>query len=321
VRIESFKSPWLDIQVQEARDDGTSDEPLHDAMHSSQPQIPVGHDGNADQIAYWNGPGGQRWSDRQEAQDILLAPVSQLLIDAIAAKPGERILDVGCGCGGLSIALAAQVAPDGHVLGIDISAPMLERARSTAPSALPVEFVLADATVHPFTPESFDLLVSRFGVMFFADPVTSFTNLRRALRPGGRVVFACWREPKANPWMMAPLQAVYRHVPKLPEMAPEDPGPFAFASEARVRSLLGGAGFSDVALTPHALSFDIALGKGLEAAVQSAFEIGPASRALEGHPAAVREAARQSVRELLAQHLQGDSVALSGSIWLVTARA
>ncbi|MGY3453083.1 class I SAM-dependent methyltransferase [Bradyrhizobium sp. USDA 4353] len=284
-------------------------------------QLPAGHDRNADQIAYWNGPGGQRWSDRQEAQDVLLAPVSQILIERIAAKPGDRILDVGCGCGGLAIALAGQVAPGGSVLGIDISAPMLARAREVAPANLPVEFVLADATVHPFPPASFDLLVSRFGVMFFADPVTSFANLRTALKPGGRVVFACWREPKANPWMIAPLQAVYRHVPKLPEMAPEDPGPFAFASETRVTRILGEAGFSDVALEAHALSLDIARGQGLEAAVQSAFEIGPASRALEGHPADTREAARQSVRELLAQYQSGGSVTLSGSIWLVTARA
>ncbi|CAL77942.1 Putative S-adenosyl-L-methionine (SAM)-dependent methyltransferase [Bradyrhizobium sp. ORS 278] len=284
-------------------------------------QLPAGHDRNADQIAYWNGPGGQRWSDRQEAQDVLLAPVSQILIDRIAARPGDRILDIGCGCGGLSIALGGQVAPNGAVLGVDISAPMLARAREMAPAGLPVEFVLADATVHPFPKASFDLLVSRFGVMFFADPVTSFANMRGALKPGGRVVFACWREPKANSWMIAPLQAVYRHVPKLPEMGPEDPGPFAFASEARVTRILTGAGFTDVALEAHALSFDIARGQGLEAAVQSAFEIGPASRALEGHPAETREAARQSVRELLAQYQNGGSVTLPGSIWLVTARA
>ncbi|WP_315711540.1 MULTISPECIES: class I SAM-dependent methyltransferase [unclassified Bradyrhizobium] len=283
-------------------------------------QLPAGDDRNADQIAYWNGPGGQRWSDRQEAQDILLAPVSQILIERIAAKPGDRILDIGCGCGGLSIALAGQVAPGGSVLGVDISAPMLERARAVAPAGLPAEFVLADATVYPFAPASFDLLVSRFGVMFFADPVASFANIRRALKPSGRVVFACWREPKANPWMIAPLQAVYRHVPKLPEMAPEDPGPFAFASEARVARILGEAGFSDVALEAHALSLDIARGQGLEAAVESAFEIGPASRALEGHPQETREAARQSVRELLTQYVRGDSVTLAGSIWLVTAR-
>ena len=280
-----------------------------------------GHQGNADQIAYWNGPGGQRWSDRQAAQDVLLGPVSSILIARIGARSGDRILDVGCGCGNLSIALAGQVAPTGSVLGIDISAPMLARAREIAPSGLPVQFVLADATVHAFEPGSFDLLVSRFGMMFFADPAESFANLRRALKPAGRLVFACWREPRDNPWMMAPLQGVYRHVPKLPPQEPDDPGPFAFASEARVTRILTEAGFKDVALEPCALSLDIATGKGLEAAVQSALEIGPASRALEGHPPEVREAARQSVREILAPYQRGETVALPGAIWLVTARA
>jgi SAM-dependent methyltransferase len=284
-------------------------------------QGPSGDEPNADQIAYWNGAAGERWAERQAAQDILLGPVSQILIDRIDAKPGDRILDVGCGCGGLSIALAERVAPDGFVLGVDISAPMLARATASAPAALPVVFARADASEHQFEPGGFDLLASRFGVMFFADPVSSFANMRRALRPGGRLAFACWREPKQNPWMMAPLQAVYRHVPKLPEMAPDDPGPFAFASEARVRSILTGAGFHDVALESCALSLDIAIGKGLDAAVQSALEIGPSHRALQGHPADVRDAARLSVRELLAQHVQGDSVALAGTIWLVTARA
>jgi SAM-dependent methyltransferase len=207
------------------------------------------------------------------------------------------------------------------VLGVDISAPMLARARETAPANLPVEFVLADATVHPFEPASFDLLVSRFGVMFFADPAASFANLHLALKPAGRVVFACWREPKQNPWMMAPLQAVYRHVPKLPPQEPDDPGPFAFASEARVTRILREAGFGEIALEPRELSLDIAIGKGVEAAVQSAFEIGPASRALEGHPQEVRDAARESVREILTPYVRGDRVALPGAIWLVTAKA
>jgi len=284
-------------------------------------EAPTGHERNADQIAYWNGPGGQRWSERQDAQDALLAPVTDILIEHIKARPGERILDVGCGCGGLSIALAAQVAPGGSVLGVDISAPMLARAQASAPASLATEFVLADATVHPFVPASFDGLVSRFGVMFFAEPAVSFANLRRALKPAGRVVFASWREPKENPWMMAPLQAVYRHVPKLPDMAPDDPGPFAFASEARVRRILGEAGFRDIAMEPCALSLDIAIGKGLESAVRSALEIGPASRALQDHSPEVRAAATESIREMLRTHLHGDSVALPGSIWLVTARA
>ena len=137
---------------------------------------------------------------------------------------------------------------------------MLARARASAPKELPVDFVLADATVYPFDPASFDLLASRFGVMFFADPVLSFANMRKALKPSGRLAFACWREPRENPLIMAPLQAVYKHVPKLPPQGPEDPGPFAFASEERVHRILGAAGFTGIAMEACPLSMDIAIG-------------------------------------------------------------
>src|SRR6266446_7631312 len=172
--------------------------------------IPAGHDLNADQIAYWNG--------RQQVQDTLLEQVSDILIDRAKPGAGERIVDVGCGCGATTIAFARKVGPTGHVLGIDVSAPMLARARQTAPAGMPVDFVLADATVYPFVAASFDLMVSRFGVMFFAEPAVSFANMRRALRPSGRLAFVCWREPRDNPWLMLPLQAAYQHVPKLPQL-------------------------------------------------------------------------------------------------------
>jgi ubiquinone/menaquinone biosynthesis C-methylase UbiE len=283
--------------------------------------LPSGHDRNADQIVYWNGPGGQHWTDRQPVQDILLAPVSQALIERAKAKAGERVIDVGCGCGSTSIELAQRVAPDGFVLGIDISAPMLSRARELAPKNLPVDFALADATVYPFDVGSFDLLTSRFGVMFFADPVLSFANLRQAMRRSGRLAFACWREPRENPWMMVPLQAAYKHVPKLPQLGPEDPGPFAFAAEERVNRILREAGFTDIRMEARDLSLDLAIGRGLDAAVQGALEIGPASRALAEQPAEVRAAATNSIREALTRFVRGQSVLMPAAIWLVTARA
>jgi len=276
-------------------------------------------DRNADQIAYWNGPAGQRWVRRQEEQDALLAPVAELLLERAAPRAGEVVLDIGCGWGGIAIALAARVAPAGRVLGVDVSELMLARARQLAPPGLPIEFVLGDATVYPFVPGKADLLVSRFGVMFFADPARSFANMRKALRPGARVVFACWREPRENPWLMLPLQEAYRHVPRLPETGPEDPGAFSFAVEARVRDILGSAGFAAVQLEPVGLTLDIAVGRGLDAAVATATGIGPTSRALEGQPQALQAAALQSIRTALERYRTGNRVALPGAIWIVTA--
>ncbi len=282
---------------------------------------PQGHARNADQIAYWNGAGGQRWADRQAVQDILLQPVLDILIDRARVKRGERVLDVGCGSGATSFAFAQATGASGHVTGIDISAPMLARARESMPLGAPIEFVLADATIHPFTPKSFDLLASRFGVMFFADPALSFANMRKAIRQSGRLVFVCWREPRENPFFMTPLQAVYRHVPKMPPVGPEDPGPFSFASPERVKRILGTAGFSEIAMEPCDLKLDIAIGQGLEAAVQGALQIGPAARALTDQPPDVVAAAAQSIREALTPQLNGKRVLLDAALWIVTARA
>jgi SAM-dependent methyltransferase len=273
---------------------------------------------NDAEIAYWNGPAGQRWLRRQPSQDALLAPIAELLLDRARPGVGEVVLDVGCGCGATTFALARRVAPTGQVLGIDVSAPMLERARHLAPKGLPVEFVLSDATVHPFEPDRGDLLCSRFGVMFFADPARSFANLRRALRSGGRIAFTCWRQARENPWVMLPLQEAYRHVPRLPEVGPEDPGPFSFADEHRVRSVLGQAGCSDVRLEPVDLALDLANSGGLDAAVDTAMGIGPASRALDGQPAELRAAAAASIRAALARHQTADRVPLPAAFWVVT---
>jgi len=274
---------------------------------------------NADQVAYWNGPAGRRWVQRQEEQDRLLAPVAEVLLDRCAARPGESVLDIGCGWGGIAVALARRVAPGGQVLGIDVSELMLARARELLPRGLPVELALGDATVYPFTPGRADLLCSRFGVMFFGDPARAFTNMRRGLRSGARVAFACWREPRENPWLMLPLQEAYRHVPRLPEVGPEDPGAFSFAAERRVRDILRRAGFDAIRLEPVDLSLDLAGGAGLEAALNTAAGIGPTSRALEGQSAAVQAAAMEAIRAALATHEVGGRVPLAGAIWIVTA--
>lgn len=282
---------------------------------------PSSRDVNAEQIAYWNGPAGRRWSERQVAQDRLFAAVTEQILARAAARPGERVIDLGCGAGALSVALASQVLPGGQVLGIDVSAPLLEVARRRTDPALPVEYQLADASVHSFAAHAADLLVSRFGSMFFADPPAAFRNLHGALRRDGRLVLACWREPRRNPFFLVPLQAACEHVPRLPEIGPEEPGPFAFAQEARVRQILASAGFGDLRFESLDLELDIAGGAGLDAAVESALAIGPASRALEGQPDALRAAATARIRAVLAARLRDGTVPLAGSIWLISARA
>ncbi len=272
-----------------------------------------------DQTAYWNGPGGRRWTERGDAPEAIFAPIAELLYARAHLAPGERVIDVGCGGGATTFAIAAQVGAAGGVIGVDVSAPMIARARKRAGATSAARFILADAGSYDFSPGWADLLFSRFGVMFFADPVASFANLRKGLTSGGRVVFACWREAKRNPWQMIALKAACKHVPRLPEVGPEDPGPFSFADEARVRRILGEAGFENIALTPIDLELDVAAGRGLEAALATLQQIGAASRALEGQPVALRAAAVAETRAALAPCQRGPSVPLGAAIWIVEA--
>ena len=282
---------------------------------------PLAHDANREQADYWNGPAGERWVQQQPFQDRLLAPLLDRLIAACFVAPGERAIDVGCGCGATTLALAASTGASGRALGLDVSAPMIARAQQRAAEAgLPAQFALADAALHDFSAERADLMVSRLGVMFFGDPALAFANMRAGLKPGGRLAFVCWREAKLNPWLMLPYRAVTMHAPKLPPAEPNDPGAFSFADEARVRHILGEAGFADVTFTPHDLEIDIAAGQGLEAAVAGSLAIGPASRALRGQPEDVRRAAEAEVREALRPYLQGQRLPLAAAIWLVKAR-
>jgi SAM-dependent methyltransferase len=283
--------------------------------------ITIADQGNADQIAYWNGPGGRSWVERQESQEASLAPVSTVLIERAAVRPGEHVVDIGCGTGATTMEIAARVGPTGSVLAIDVSEPMLAGARARLRAGLRVTFVQADATTYAFPPAAFDLLVSRFGVMFFADPAKSFANLRTSLRRGGRLVFACWRKPEENPWLTVPLRAVHQHVPRPPQPGPEDPGMFSFAGTDRIARVLGQAGFDAIRTETLDLEVDVARGKGLDEAAASVVMVGPASRALEGQMPEIRRAAVASVRSALVPYAKGATVPLAAAIWIVTATA
>jgi SAM-dependent methyltransferase len=188
---------------------------------------------NSDQLAFWNGAGGHTWVARQTHTDIILRPVSEALLHLAAPRVGERVLDVGCGCGASTLELARAVGPSGRVTALDISGPMLAegRARAAAAGIANVDWRQADATTVAL--EGFDLLVSNFGVMFFGDPVAAFAHMRSAANPGARMAFVCWRSLIENPWMGVPMQAVSPHIPPRPKADPQAPGMFAFADPER----------------------------------------------------------------------------------------
>lgn len=276
---------------------------------------------NAEQIEYWNATASAKWIDNHAELDARIGPLGRLAIDRAAPQPGERVLDVGCGCGATSLELAERVGREGVVLGVDVSAPMLELAhRRAAEAGLgALRFECADAQTHAFASGGFDAAVSRFGVMFFEDPTAAFANLRRGLRPGGRLAFVCWRPLKQNPWAALPFQAVVGVVGAPPPPEPGAPGPFALADSERVRAILAGAGFTDVAIEPREAEIDLAGGGGLDAATRFATVVGPASRLLADVDEVTRERVGESVRAALAPHARGERVPLAGAVWLVSA--
>jgi SAM-dependent methyltransferase len=270
-----------------------------------------------DMVAYWNGGGADRWIGESTRTEAMLARVAELLYVRARLHHGETVLDVGCGLGPTTVELAHRVAPDGRAIGLDVSNEMVERARRRAAGIANIEFIAGDAASHRFAAPFADLLFSRFGVMFFGDPITAFTNLRHALKPNGRVLFACWRRLSDNPWMLTPLLAAYEHVPRLPPAEPDEPGPFSFADADRVSAILTTAGFSKPSLAPAELTFDVAGGAGLDAAVHQTMSIGATSRVLQDQPPSVRDAVAVSIRKALAPYARDGRVELSGAVWLV----
>ena len=284
------------------------------------PNQSAGHDGpNAAQAEYWNGPSAAWWVSEQERVDRQFAPLTEALIAQAAPAPGESVVDVGCGCGATTLALADRVGEQGRVLGIDLAASMVARANHRAETAgLPqVRVVTGDATLYPFMAEA-DLMVSRLGVMFFVDPAGALAHLRTALRPGGRLVFVCWRTLAENPWFIVPLDAARHLLPPAEPPVPDAPGPFAFAEAGRIRSLLTGAGWQAVRIAP--LDVGIAMGPSAEAGM-GAINMGPLARLLADAPEAVRTEARSVVTSALAAYDGANGVELPAALWLVSATA
>lgn len=281
---------------------------------------PAGHASpNAEQAEYWNAsPAAESWASLQQDIDRQFAPLSAKVLEALAPMPGERILDVGCGSGDTSLAIARRVGASGAVTGLDISGTLLAVARRrAAEQGVAAEFIEADAQSYAFAGAAYDALFSRFGVMFFADPVAAFRNLRGALKPGGRLAFVCWRPAKENPMFSGPYKAAADlFTPPSEPVDPHAPGPFAFADDQRLRGILTEAGFGDVGIDP----FDQKIGgNSPEEALNLALHVGPLARMLREQPHA-RQQAIERVRTLLAGLDGPDGVLYDSATWIVTAR-
>lgn len=273
-----------------------------------------------EQIDFWNGPAAERWVRSQADLDFSLAPLGLAAMDAAQVRPGERVVDVGCGTGATTVELAKRVGPGGAVLGLDLSAPMLERAKERAAGLSHVRFAVGDASTHALERGGWDVLFSRFGVMFFNDPRAAFESLARGLREGGRVAFVCWRAVGDNPWAKVPVDAVASILPPPPPEPPDAPGPFAFGDATRVRRVLEGAGLHDVSLAPLDTSMALGTGRGLTDAVRYAMQIGVIARRVADADDATRARVEEALARALAPHATPEGVRMGAACWVVTAR-
>jgi SAM-dependent methyltransferase len=275
---------------------------------------------NAGQIAYWNGPIGQAWAASHEKRDRDHTGITEPLLAFADVKPGEHVLDVGCGSGTTTLILAERAGPTGRVLGIDLSGPMLTVAKQRAASAHSIaQFAQADVSEYPFEKHIFDLGFSQFGVMFFADPVGTFRNIRRALKKNGRLVFACWRSPAEHTWSSIPESAAKPFLPSAPPADPDAPGRFSLRQPDRIKQVLGGAGFYGIEI--HKQDARTFAGATAEEAAASAIDSGPLQRTLADADEATRMKVRAAVTERLAREMTSDGIYLNSAAWLVRAFA
>jgi SAM-dependent methyltransferase len=273
---------------------------------------------NDEQVTMWNGPSGRAWVEAQDLLDRAFKPFEDLLVAAVAARSPRQLLDVGCGTGATTLAAARLLGRSARCIGVDISEPMLALARARAErDGLAATFIRGDAQVHPFEETSLDMIVSRFGVMFFDDPVQAFANLRRAARDGAALSFIAWRSATENPFMTTAERAAAPLLPDLPARRPGGPGQFAFASGARVSSILAASGWSDVDVRP----IDVECRFPENELVSYLTRLGPVGRIVQEADERTRAAIVDTIRPAFDAFVHGADVRFTAACWLATARA
>jgi SAM-dependent methyltransferase len=273
-------------------------------------------DENRDQIEYWNGPAGERWAREQASTDRAFGAFAARLLERAALRPGAHVLDVGCGCGTTTLAAADAVGPQGSVVGVDVSAPMVTCARERSAGRPNVGYLRADASVHVFQ-SFFDAMISRFGVMFFKKPALAFARMSEALLPDATLSFVCWRAADENEWVHVPGREIDPFVPAESPVAVDDPGPFSFADASRISRVLGTAGYRNIAIEPF--DADVVLSEeGLDEAVRFVMSTGPTGRRLRDTDDDTKARATDVLSRRLRPRVAAGRVTLRGAVWMVT---
>jgi SAM-dependent methyltransferase len=287
---------------------------------TSEEVLPAGSLVNQTQRDYWETDGPRQYQQFGDTNEALIGPFGQAMLDAAQLRPGERVLDVGCGFGTSTLEAAERVAPSGRVVGVDISAAMLQPARQRIASAGVdnIELLNADAQAYDFEAASFDVVISRFGMMFFEDPQAAFANLARALRAGGRLVFVCPQDPLKSQWVVVAFGAAVAALGRAPDLgAPGAPGPFAFADGDRLTQLLTDSGFRAPRLETLTRSFRI--GRTISDAVDFVLSLPESERLFTGAPQETVDAAATALYAGFAPYAGQQGVMMDATAWLVTA--
>lgn len=277
------------------------------------------HPPNRDQAELWNESAGHTWVEMQEMLDGMLAPLEAPLIEAGFPGEGGRVLDVGCGAGATALSMARRLGPAGLCLGVDISGPLVAaaRARAAAEGLASAAFLHADAQTHGFEQDTFDAVISRFGVMFFDDPTAAFANIRRAARRGAKLSFMAWRSADENPFMTEAARAAAPLLPDLRVPPPDAPGPFAFADRERVQRILDASGWSDVDIRPIDAPSSVAEKDLLAYATR----LGQVGQALRDADEPTRARTAEAVRPAFDAYVRDGAARFTAACWLVSARA
>ena len=271
-----------------------------------------------EQAARWNTTAGWAWVDAQSLLDQMMKGLEDHLVDSVVAGPGRRVLDVGCGTGGTTLAVARRLGSEGRCVGADVSEPMIAAARARAErDCIPARFILADVENHPFEPASVDTIISRFGIMFFNDPIKAFANMRRASTDDGTLHVIAWRSAAENPFMTTGLREAAPLLPNLPAPRADGPGQFSFADPERVAAILDSGGWADVDLQP----IDVECTLPEAELTRFITELGPVGMALQGSDESTRIHVVEAVRPAFDDFVHGREVRFTAACWMASAQA